>query len=290
MKPLRLCNTLLRRSKIIFVSIIICMHSVSYAARQWHKDGDDWPRRESDFESFLYGCLGFLFIFWTAKISYEKYKITGPLIGCFIFGYLLYIIQNNSGLNFFTLLICCLFIWSIILLFKGLSGVVQRQDLRSDDGVQFTENSLSKKDCKSIVDKETTNQVERNIQKSIKYTPPAQPPDKSTDTAQGAGDKTIDTNVGNIAPAKWFLVIFSLLALILVLREDPDPVKQVEKPEPPIQEYEHYYRVHTVKKSESLSLIAGIYGVDLQELIQMNGIENKDLLKVGQQLKIPKPH
>jgi LysM repeat protein len=86
----------------------------------------------------------------------------------------------------------------------------------------------------------------------------------------------------------WYLVVFVILAILFVFRQDPDPQK-TQKPEPSIEQFEHYYKTHTVKKGESLSLIAGMYGVDLQELVTMNGIKDKDLIKAGMAIKIPRP-
>lgn len=46
-------------------------------------------------------------------------------------------------------------------------------------------------------------------------------------------------------------------------------------------------KVHVVKSGESLSVIAGKYGVDLIELYQLNNLVSADTLQVGQKLWIP---
>jgi LysM repeat protein len=45
--------------------------------------------------------------------------------------------------------------------------------------------------------------------------------------------------------------------------------------------------VHTVSRGESLSFIADQYGVSLDEIIELNGLQNPNLIVPGQQLLIP---
>lgn len=44
---------------------------------------------------------------------------------------------------------------------------------------------------------------------------------------------------------------------------------------------------HTVKKGETLSAIAKNYNTSVEALVASNGIKNKNLIYVGQVLKIP---
>ncbi|WP_347841564.1 LysM domain-containing protein [uncultured Draconibacterium sp.] len=44
---------------------------------------------------------------------------------------------------------------------------------------------------------------------------------------------------------------------------------------------------HSVKKGESLWVIAQKYGVTVKAIVDANNIENPNLIKVGQELKIP---
>jgi len=46
-------------------------------------------------------------------------------------------------------------------------------------------------------------------------------------------------------------------------------------------------RVHTVAEGETLSIIAADYGVELEDLIMLNEIEDVDFIVVGQKLYIP---
>jgi lipoprotein-anchoring transpeptidase ErfK/SrfK len=45
--------------------------------------------------------------------------------------------------------------------------------------------------------------------------------------------------------------------------------------------------VHIVEQGQELGLIARLYGVDMQDIVQMNNLTNPDLLYVGQELTIP---
>ncbi|MDH7485606.1 MAG: LysM peptidoglycan-binding domain-containing protein [Anaerolineae bacterium] len=45
--------------------------------------------------------------------------------------------------------------------------------------------------------------------------------------------------------------------------------------------------VHTVQSGESPLFIAGLYGVTLQSLLETNGLQEDDLIRVGQTLRIP---
>ena len=49
----------------------------------------------------------------------------------------------------------------------------------------------------------------------------------------------------------------------------------------------HGERIHTVKKNETLSAIAGKYGVSTSSLQAYNGITNPNLVFIGKKLKIP---
>ena len=46
---------------------------------------------------------------------------------------------------------------------------------------------------------------------------------------------------------------------------------------------------HTVQKGETLSGVASLYGVTVQEIVDANGLESADLLQIGQVLIIPLP-
>lgn len=48
-------------------------------------------------------------------------------------------------------------------------------------------------------------------------------------------------------------------------------------------------RVHIVARGESLSIIAEQYGVDPQEIIDLNELDNPNLIVPGQELLIPPP-
>ena len=45
--------------------------------------------------------------------------------------------------------------------------------------------------------------------------------------------------------------------------------------------------VHVVEQGQELGLIARLYGVDMQDIVQLNDLSNPDLLYVGQELIIP---
>jgi LysM repeat protein len=45
--------------------------------------------------------------------------------------------------------------------------------------------------------------------------------------------------------------------------------------------------VHVVQPGESLTYIAGLYGVGVQDVIDLNGIRNPDRIQVGQEILIP---
>lgn len=46
--------------------------------------------------------------------------------------------------------------------------------------------------------------------------------------------------------------------------------------------------IHIVKKGENLWVIAKNYGVTVKDIVNANNIENASLVKIGQQLTIPK--
>ncbi len=49
------------------------------------------------------------------------------------------------------------------------------------------------------------------------------------------------------------------------------------------------YTVHIVQSGESLSIIAGKYGVTVEDLVSINNIADKDLIVIGQEILVPKP-
>jgi lipoprotein-anchoring transpeptidase ErfK/SrfK len=55
----------------------------------------------------------------------------------------------------------------------------------------------------------------------------------------------------------------------------------------PGENYEGEPASHVVEAGQELALIAREYGVTVDDIVQMNGISNPDLLYVGQELKIP---
>ncbi len=62
-------------------------------------------------------------------------------------------------------------------------------------------------------------------------------------------------------------------------RRTPTPLPTVEVTLAPF--------VHVVQKGESLSYIAGLYQVSVQDIIDLNGIKNANKISVGQELLIP---
>lgn len=46
--------------------------------------------------------------------------------------------------------------------------------------------------------------------------------------------------------------------------------------------------VHVVQEGESLSVIAQQYGISMQSIIELNNIKDPDLIRIGQELLIPK--
>ena len=49
------------------------------------------------------------------------------------------------------------------------------------------------------------------------------------------------------------------------------------------------YQVHVVQSGESLSIIAGKYGVTVKDLVRLNNISDPDLIVIGQEILVPKP-
>ncbi len=47
------------------------------------------------------------------------------------------------------------------------------------------------------------------------------------------------------------------------------------------------FTVYTVQRGDTLSRIAAQYNINLQTLVQLNGILNPNLIQVGQQLRVP---
>ena len=62
-------------------------------------------------------------------------------------------------------------------------------------------------------------------------------------------------------------------------RRTPTPVPVVTPERSPL--------VHIIARGESLSYIAGVYCVTIDELIELNGIENPNRIQVDQELLIP---
>lgn len=67
------------------------------------------------------------------------------------------------------------------------------------------------------------------------------------------------------------------------------PMIEVEppEPEPAAVEYTGETTVHVVERGQELGLIAMLYGVDMQSIVELNDLANPDLLYVGQELIIP---
>lgn len=111
--------------------------------------------------------------------------------------------------------------------------------------------------------------------------PPSTDPDPPEPGLKPIGGKPICSLLCRLA--------FVGLMVAFFFNRDPDSQIQSMVPETPIEDYEHFYKVHTVKKGESLSLIAGMYGVGIDEMIRMNGIKEKNHINVGMKIKIPRP-
>ena len=69
------------------------------------------------------------------------------------------------------------------------------------------------------------------------------------------------------------------------------PVEQAELQEAPnsLDEEAPAYMVHIVQSGESLSIIAGKYGVTVEDLVSINDIADPDLIVIGQEILVPKP-
>jgi murein DD-endopeptidase MepM/ murein hydrolase activator NlpD len=83
-------------------------------------------------------------------------------------------------------------------------------------------------------------------------------------------------------PASWLL---TLNLLLLVSHPDVSKAHQVPKP----VESKKKQPVHTVRKGETLSGIAKLYGVSLRGLIEINRLSRPDALRAGQRLLLPEP-
>ena len=46
------------------------------------------------------------------------------------------------------------------------------------------------------------------------------------------------------------------------------------------------YYIHTVKKGDTLRKLSKHYGVSVEDLIQWNNIQNRNLIYIGQELRI----
>ena len=77
--------------------------------------------------------------------------------------------------------------------------------------------------------------------------------------------------------------------------DDNKDIKEVDKSEikPDIAEYKNSlpkvkkYKFYTVKKGDSISLIAKRYGVDIDSLKRLNSLDKNSTVKIGKKLKIP---
>lgn len=83
-------------------------------------------------------------------------------------------------------------------------------------------------------------------------------------------------------PVRWLLALHLLL---VVFHSDPGRAHQVPKP----VESKKKHPVHSVRKGETLSGIAKLYGVSARALIEINHLRRPDVLRVGQRLLIPEP-
>lgn len=83
-------------------------------------------------------------------------------------------------------------------------------------------------------------------------------------------------------PARWLLT----LNLVLVV-SFPHTAKAHQTPKP--VESPKKQSLHTVRKGETLSGIARLYGVSLRALIEINHLSRPGALRVGQRLLIPEP-
>ena len=79
------------------------------------------------------------------------------------------------------------------------------------------------------------------------------------------------------------------------IRKDASPQPSVSStqqselvPPPDSSKNERVFASHTVKRGESLWVIARDYKVSIEELMDANGLSSHYVLKVGDQLKIPK--
>ena len=81
-------------------------------------------------------------------------------------------------------------------------------------------------------------------------------------------------------------IIFPGQKLIIpgYLSPTPEPEPQPIPPPPPTGEY----IIHPVMANETLSAIAKQYGVTVRQLVEANNIQNPDLIRVGQVLRIPR--
>lgn len=87
---------------------------------------------------------------------------------------------------------------------------------------------------------------------------------------EGQSPRTGQTASGQIPPT-W---------TPMPLPDTPTPPGPTETPAPD--------ETHVVQAGDTLKEIADSYGVDMQELADVNAIENIDLLEVGQVLTIPR--
>lgn len=69
------------------------------------------------------------------------------------------------------------------------------------------------------------------------------------------------------------------LSMIEVAAPEPEPEEQAA--------YTGQTTTHVVERGQELGLIARMYGVDVQDIIDLNGINNPDVIWVGQELTIP---
>jgi lipoprotein-anchoring transpeptidase ErfK/SrfK len=72
---------------------------------------------------------------------------------------------------------------------------------------------------------------------------------------------------------------------VLTLPMFEEPPLPVETPTVP--DYDGPITMHIVERGQELGLIAQQYGVSVADIVALNGIENPDLLFIGQELQIP---
>jgi hypothetical protein len=84
-------------------------------------------------------------------------------------------------------------------------------------------------------------------------------------------------------------ILPAILVLVAVLPGcRPAPADYSDLPEVSLEEiYPESIRIHVVKKGETLSAIARLYGVPLQSIIDRNPGLQPDLIRIGQKIILP---